>query len=79
MTGWQGYNLWENQERSEEYYESVNSTHLYTRKAIEHAQKFSNQKWFLYLSYQAVHDPVVVGDERYVTETSCKNASASSS
>ena len=34
--------------------------------------------WFVYLSYQAVHDPVTVGDDRYVSETACANVTKAS-
>ncbi|KAH8098901.1 sulfuric ester hydrolase [Aureococcus anophagefferens] len=34
--------------------------------------------WFVYLSYQAVHDPVTVGDDRYVSETACANVTEAS-
>lgn len=74
---WQGYNLWENLEPSADSHGSTHSTELYTRKAVEYITEFAhtpNVDWFLYLSYQAVHDPIVVGDERYVRETSCANA-----
>ena len=36
------------------------------------------QPWFVYLSYQAVHDPVTVGDDRYVSETACANVTTAS-
>ncbi|KAJ8604154.1 hypothetical protein CTAYLR_008573 [Chrysophaeum taylorii] len=70
---WQGYNLWEDLAPSPDNAGSTHSTHLYTRKAVEYVSTFVNNKWFLYLAYQAVHDPMTVGDDRYVRETPCVN------
>lgn len=72
---WQGFNLWEDSKPSQDNYGSSHSTHLYTRKAVEYVTDF-NGPWFLYLAYQAVHDPMEVGDERYVRNTACANATS---
>ena len=61
---WQGYNLWENGEVSEDNYGSTHSTHLYSGKAVEYMAKLDaeddDKPFFVYLAYQAVHDPIEV-------------------
>lgn len=74
---WQGYNLWENGEISADNFGTEHSTHLYSLKAVDYIQKLEDeaddQPFFLYLAYQAVHDPIVVGNMAYIQQTSCGN------
>ena len=46
--------------------------------AHRHLAASGKAPWFVYLSYQAVHDPVTVGDDRYVSETACANVTEAS-
>jgi arylsulfatase A-like enzyme len=77
---WQGYNLWENGVVSEDNYGSTHSTHLYSGKAVEYLAKLDEEDddkpFFMYVAYQAVHDPIEVGDEKYIMQTNCGNMSA---
>lgn len=75
---WKGYNLWEDLQPSVDNHGATHTTHLYTRKAAEYISEFrsADRPWFVYVSYQAVHDPIEVGDDRYVHDTSCANATA---
>lgn len=45
--------------------------HAATPRRIPRRLAASTNPWFVYLSYQAVHDPVEVGDAKYVQDTAC--------
>mmetsp|Transcript_13209 Transcript_13209/g.19766 ORF Transcript_13209/g.19766 Transcript_13209/m.19766 type:complete len:693 (-) Transcript_13209:3728-5806(-) len=75
---WQGSNLYEDEIpvilASEKA--GLHTTHLYSAKALEYVQAMSNDisPWFLFLSYQAIHDPITVGDPKYIQDTTCATA-----
>lgn len=72
-----GYNLFEDGTVSSDNYGKTHSTHLYSAKAVDYVNAFDSEKpWFLYLAYQAVHDPMEVGNEDYITGTSCSEISS---
>jgi hypothetical protein len=75
-----GSNLWDNGEFAIDNQPGEHSTSLYTRRTMQtiaHLEASeSKAPWFVFLSYQALHDPIEVGDEKFVTETNC-NAIAS--
>jgi arylsulfatase A-like enzyme len=73
-----GYNLWEDGAVSSDNFGNTHSTHLYAGKAVEYISSgFDDSKpFFLYLAFQAVHDPMEVGNDAYITDTSCNDISS---
>lgn len=71
----QGVNLWDNGEVSADNYGAVHSTELYTKRALQALSDLQTTQspFFLYLSYQAIHDPLEVGDEKFITDTKCSH------
>lgn len=72
----QGYNLWEEGEPSQDNYKDMHSTDLYTEKAVNYmkqlSQEGSEDPWFIYLAYQALHDPIDTSPKWY-TGNSCES------
>jgi hypothetical protein len=69
-----GLNLWDNGKFSVDNTATSHSTVLYTKRAMDTIQHFAasgTDPWFVLLSYQAIHDPIEVGDEAFITETKC--------
>eukprot|EP00752_Nemacystus_decipiens_P003102 g2873.t1 len=58
----------------------IHSTELYTKKAAEYVEAMSakDNPWFLYLSYQAIHDPIET-DDTWINGRSCESISAENS
>jgi arylsulfatase A-like enzyme len=72
-----GYNLWEDGTVSSDNFGTTHSTHLYAGKAVEYISDFDDSKpFFIYLAFQAVHEPMEVGNEAYITDTSCNDISS---
>jgi arylsulfatase I/J len=72
-----GYNLFENGTLSADNYGNTHSTHLYAGKAIEFVESFdTSAPFFLYLAFQAIHDPIEVGNPAYISDTSCNDISS---
>jgi hypothetical protein len=78
-----GANLWENDKFSPDNAVTTHSTVLYTTKAMNTVQHLAatdpGTPWFIYLAYQAIHDPIEVGDESFITETKCNAIDGSTS
>ena len=71
-----GANLWDNDAFSMDNQLPTHTTELYTKKAlqvVQHLEQAGTTPWFLYLSFQAIHDPIEVGDEKFITETKCND------
>ncbi|CAM9151153.1 unnamed protein product [Hapterophycus canaliculatus] len=58
----------------------MHSTELYTKKAAEFVESMAAKEdpWFLYLSYQAIHDPIET-DDTWINGRSCESISAANS
>ncbi|KAG5191062.1 Formylglycine-dependent sulfatase [Tribonema minus] len=71
-----GYNIWEDGAVSADNYGTTHSSELYSGKALQYLQELGAQDapWFVYLAYQAVHDPVET-DAAWYTGNSCANIS----
>ena len=74
---WQGRNLYEDSVPvNESLVQGLHTTHLYSEKAMAYLTSQGEAPKFLYLGYQAVHDPIQVGDyDRYVAGTPCADIS----
>ncbi|CAN0094735.1 unnamed protein product, partial [Discosporangium mesarthrocarpum] len=68
-----GVNIVEDGEVSPDNFTPRHTTELYTTKAAEYVQAMAatGDPWFLYLSYQAVHDPIET-DKIWYTGNSCE-------
>ncbi|CAM9150156.1 unnamed protein product [Scytosiphon promiscuus] len=76
-----GPNIVEGNELSEDNQDTrMHSTELYTRKAAEYVEAMAGKEdpWFLYLSYQAIHDPIET-DDSWINGRSCEFISAETS
>ncbi|CAN0144115.1 unnamed protein product [Ectocarpus sp. 6 AP-2014] len=77
-----GPNIVEGSEVSDDNQDTrTHSTELYTKKAAEYVEAMSakeDQPWFLYLSYQAIHDPIET-DDSWINGRSCESISAENS
>jgi hypothetical protein len=75
-----GANLWDNGEFAVDYQPGEHSTALYTRRTVQtiaHLEAAeAKAPWFIFLSFQAIHDPIEVGDEAFVTDTKCNAIAA---
>jgi len=62
-----GYNLWEDGEVSPDNFVDIHTTDLYTQKAISYLNEFkqSENPWFMYMAFQAVHDPIQTAPHWY--------------
>ncbi|CAM9985041.1 unnamed protein product [Discosporangium mesarthrocarpum] len=67
-----GVNLVEDGQLSDDNYEHIHTTDLYTTKAAEYLEAMvaTGNPWFLDLSYQAIHDPMEE-EEMWFTGNSC--------
>lgn len=68
-----GANLWEDGRPSPDNFLPTHSTELYTRRAVTDITNLeeAGSSWFMFLSFQAIHDPIEVGNMDFVTETKC--------
>jgi len=69
-----GANLWDNGKFSVDNQAKVHTTELYTKRAVdmvEHLETSGSNPWFVFLSFQAIHDPIEVGNEAFITATKC--------
>jgi arylsulfatase A-like enzyme len=68
-----GSNLWDNGHASPDNMLETHTTELYTRRAVNDISTLeaAGDPWFLFLSFQAIHDPIEVGNMDFVTKTKC--------
>ena len=69
-----GANIWDNNAFSMDNKLTTHTTELYTQKAVEivkQLEQAGTTPWFMYLSFQAIHDPIEVGSETFITDTKC--------
>jgi arylsulfatase I/J len=76
-----GVNIWEEGEVSPDNFVAKHSTDLYTDRAIKYVEELrevegQKRPWFIYLAYQAVHDPIDTSPEWYESNE-CSILSAS--